>query len=166
MSDDIEAIIENLENSEKLYRLLLSVLEKEKKAALSSAPDLLSSAVEEKEALMAELRRLERGRRLLINRISAAWNIPEEQLRLSLLAERTHAAQAAQIRRLSLSLRALVQENKKSNDENRLLVRHCLHIVNSALGFFHHWILPTDSYGASGRMNMHNNSGKLVSGAV
>ena len=166
MPADIEALIEILDHSEQGYRRLLAVLQEEKQAALSSTPDRLSTIIEEKAILMAELGRTERKRQLLLHGISAAWKIPAEHLRLSMLADKANAAQASKIEQLSVSLRDLVTRTKKANDENRLLVRHCLRIVNSAIGFFKHWVLPTDVYGASGRLTAHNNSGKLVSGAV
>jgi flagellar biosynthesis/type III secretory pathway chaperone len=126
----------------------------------------LSRAVEEKEELLAQLRYLERKRQVLINQVAAQWNIPMKEIKLSTLAEKTNGPQSSRIRRLSASLNDLVPKIKQANEENRMLIQHCLSIVHGALGFFQHWIMPTDVYGASGQMSMHNHNGKLISGAV
>lgn len=166
MSETIEKLIDVLERSESVYQQLLPVFQKEKKATLGSEPEQLSSALAEKEELLAQMRILERQRLLLIHQISAAWNVPVDDLRLSGLADRTQGTQAARIRQLNISLRKLVQRIKRANEENRILIQHCLNIVHGALGFFHHWVMPTDVYGASGKMSMHNHNGKLISGAI
>lgn len=166
MSANIEQLIAVLERSESIYQQLLPVFQKEKKAALSSDPEQLSSAVADKKALLAQMRTLEHQRQLLINRISAIWNVPVKEIRLSGLADRTQGTQAARLRRLNISLKELVQKIKRANAENRTLIQHCLRIVHGALGFLQHWVIPTDIYGSSGQMNHQHNNGNLVSGDI
>ena len=166
MSDTVEPLIEVLEKSESIYQQLLPVFQQEKRATLSSEPDRFSAIVEEKEALLAQLRQLDRQRHLILHQISAVWNIPVNDLRLSTVADKLEGSQSAQIRELRLSLNELVKKIKRSNEENRLLIQHCLDIVQGTLGFFHQMVMPKDVYGASGRMSQHNGGGKLVSGAI
>ncbi|MGD9249234.1 MAG: flagellar protein FlgN [Desulfobacteraceae bacterium] len=166
MPDKIEPLIEVLEKSESIYQQLLPVFQQEKKATLSSQPDRFSAIVEEKEALLAQLRQLDRQRHLILHQISKVWNIPVNDLRLSTVADKIEGPQSARIRDLRMSLKGLIQKIKRSNEENRLLIQHCLDIVQGTLGFFHQMVIPKDVYGASGRMSLHNGNGKLVSGAV
>lgn len=166
MSDTIEQLIEVMEDSEKIYEQLLPVFQKEKKAAFSSQPDSFCEIVEEKEELLAHLSRLERRRQIILNQISAQWDIPLNELRLSILADRIQGGQSSRIRRLRTSLNELIRKVKKSNEENRRLIQHCLEIVQGTLGFFQHWVMPRDVYGASGQMSMHHRNGNLISGAV
>lgn len=166
MSATIEKLIEVLERSESVYRQLVPVFQKENQAALNSDPEKLSSVLAEKAALLAHIQTIERRRMLIINQISSAWRIPVKDLRLSILADRTAEPQATQIRRLNISLRELVQKIKQANEENRRLIQHCLNIVHGALGFFQHWMMPPDMYGASGRLSHQRSSGRLVSGAI
>ena len=70
------------------------------------------------------------------------------------------------MKRLSISLNDLVPKIKQANEENRAIIQHCLSIVHGALGFFQHWVMPTDVYGASGQMSMHQKGGNLISGAI
>lgn len=166
MSDNIEQLIAVLEKSESIYQQLLPVFQKEKKATLSSDPEQLSSAVADKQALLAQMGVLERQRQLLINKISITWSVPVKELRLSGLADRTQGTQAARLRRLNSSLKALVQKIKRANEENRRLIQHCLGIVHGAFGFLQHWMMPTDVYGSSGQVSRQHNNGNLVSGAI
>ena len=166
MSDTVEPLIEVLEKSESIYQQLLPVFQKEKRATLSSEPGRFSAIVEEKEALLAQLRQLDRQRHLILHQISAVWNIPVNDLRLSTVADKLEGSQSAQIRELRRSLKGLVQKIKRSNEENRLLIKHCLDIVQGTLGFFHQMVMPKDVYGASGRVSLYNGNGKLVSGAI
>lgn len=166
MSANIEQLITVLEESERIYQQLLPVFDREKSAAFSSEPDTFSAVVEEKEALLAQLRRIDRKRQVILNQISAIWNIPVHELRLSVMADRLEGLQSSRIRRLQSSLEKLTKRVKRRNEENRRLIRHCLDIVQGTLGFFQHWVMPKDVYGASGHMNMHQKSGRLISGAV
>lgn len=166
MSDTIEQLIEVLQDSEKIYEQLLPVFLKEKKAAFSSQPDVFSKVVEEKEELLAHLSRLELRRQIILNQISTQWDIPLNELRLSILADRTQGVQSSTIRWLRTSLNELTRKVKKANEENRRLIQHCLDIVQGTLGFFQHWVMPRDIYGQSGQMSMHHRNGHLISGAV
>ena len=166
MSANIDKLIGILEKSEAIYRQLLPVIQTEKQAALTAKPDQLTSATEKKEELLVRLQQLERNRQILINRISTESGIPVKDITLSALSKKTDDVRAAKVKRLSDSLNALVPVIKKANEENRAVIQHCLNIVQSALGFFQHWVMPTDVYGASGRMSMQHKGGKLISGAV
>ena len=166
MSANIDKLIGILEKSEAIYRQLLPVIQTEKQAALMAKPDQLTSATEKKEELLARLQQLERNRQILINRISTESDIPVKDITLSALSKKTDDVRAVKVKRLSDSLNALVPVIKKANEENRAVIQHCLNIVQGALGFFQHWVMPTDVYGATGRMSMQQKGGKLISGAV
>lgn len=166
MSATIEQLIKVLEASENMYEELLPLFEREKRAALGSDPDAFSDVVAEKTELLAQLHRMDCKRQVVLGQISAAWNIPVHELRLSTMADRVEGLQSSRIRRLRSSLGGLTKRVKRCNEENRRLIQHCLDIVQSTLGFFQHRVMPKDVYGASGQMNVHQRSGSLISGAV
>ena len=166
MKPSIDDLLTILEQSENLYQQMLPVIQREKQAALSAQADELTSASEEKEELLAQLQQLERKRQILIHQIADDRHLPVEQIKLSTLADSSDQNQASRMKRLSASLNELVPIIKKANEENRAIIQHCLSIVHGALGFFQHWMMPTDVYGASGQMSMHQKGGNLISGAV
>ena len=166
MTATIETLLSLLETSEGVYQKLLPASQKEKLAALSARADQLTSASEEKEVLLAQLQRLERKRQVLIHQLAAERHMPVEAIKLSTLAGESDAIQSSRAKRLMDSLNQLVPKIKSANEENRAIIQHCLAIVRGALGFFQHWVMPTDVYGASGRMSMHHSGGNLISGAI
>jgi flagellar biosynthesis/type III secretory pathway chaperone len=166
MTATVKALLDLLETSEGVYQKLLPAIQKEKEAALSARADQLTSASEEKEVLLAELQRLERKRQVLIQQLAAERDIPVGDIKLSTLAGENDAIQSSRAKRLIASLNQLVPEIKSANEENRAIIQHCLSIVHGALGFFQHWVMPTEVYGASGRMSMHRRGGNLISGAI
>ena len=166
MSDIAASLINVLEKTECIYQMLLPVFQQEKRATLSSEPEKLGAIVEEKEDLLAQLRQLDRKRHLLLDQLASAWGVSVNALRLSIVADQLEGLQATRIRELQLSLSGLVGHIKRSNEENRRLIQHCLVLVQGTLGFFQQTVVPTDVYGASGRMSQHNGGGKLVSGAI
>jgi flagellar biosynthesis/type III secretory pathway chaperone len=162
----IDQVIDLLEQSEKLYRLLLAVIQEEKKAVLGSNPKLLAEVTAEKEALLARLNQLERQRLRLVQLLSGTLNISAERLNLSILAEKSDNGHRSRIKKLAESLGGLVKRVKQANEENRALIQHCLNLTQSAFCFFQHWMMPASVYGASGRINCGQRNGKLLSGTV
>jgi flagellar biosynthesis/type III secretory pathway chaperone len=166
MTATVEKLLNLLEASEGLYQDLLPAIQKEKQAALSAQVAQLTKATEEKEALLAQLRHLERKRQVLIHQVAANRKLPVEKIKLSILVEENDADHSSRARRLMTSLNELVPKIRKANEENRAIMQHCLRIVHGALGLFQHWVMPTDVYGASGQMTQHPNGGNLISGAI
>lgn len=162
----IEQIIDVLEQSEKLHQSLLPVIESEKQAALGSDPKRLAEVVAEKEALLANMKHLERRRIQIIHQIADAMNLSAPQVNLSTLLTRVEGAQKTRIEHLKDSLNKVVKTIKLANEENRALIRHCLALSQNALGFFQHWMMPASVYGASGRISSKQSNGKLLSGTV
>jgi flagellar biosynthesis/type III secretory pathway chaperone len=166
MSATIIQLIKVLEECEKVYQQLLPVFDREKKAAFSSEPDTFSAVVEEKEELLARLGQLDHQRQVILRQISTAWNMPLHELRLSTIADRVERQLSSRIIGLRSSLGGLTRKVKRCNEENRLMIQHCLDLVRGTLGFFQHWMMPKDVYASSGRMNAHQRNGSLISGAV
>lgn len=166
MTVNIDALLSILEESEAVYQRMLPVIHREKQAALFAQADQLTSASEEKEELLAQLQQLERQRQIIIHQIAADCHLPVNEIKLSTLADQSDQHRASRMKRLSASLNELVPKIKKANEESRAIIQHCLHIVHGALGFFQHWVMPTDVYGASGQMSLHQKGGSLISGAI
>jgi flagellar biosynthesis/type III secretory pathway chaperone len=166
MTDTAASLINVLEETERRYQQLLPVFQREKRITLSSEPEKLAAIIEEKETLLAQLRRLDRHRQLLLHQMASVWGIPVNDVGFTMVADHLEEPHASRIRELGLSLNALVNRVKRSNEENRRLIQHCLDIVQGTLGLFQHMVLPRQMYGASGRMRLHHHNGNLVSGAI
>ena len=166
MKAKIDQIISNLGQSEKVYQSLLPVIFRERKAALGSDPRTLAESSLEKETLLAQLRPLEKQRLRLVGELGDHMGIPAANLSLSRLAEIADSEQTPRIERLRESFGRLVRKVKLENEQNRVLVQHCLTLTQGAIGFFQHWMIPASVYGASGRISSGQNNGHLLSGNV
>jgi flagellar biosynthesis/type III secretory pathway chaperone len=161
----IEQIIQLLENTEKLHLTLVPVIERERRVALGSVPQLLVDIAVEKEVVLAQLGQLERQRALILGQLAEDLNIAMPQLNLTILSEHADMNQKQRIARLKNILGKLVKDIKRKNEENRALIQHRLALTQNSLGFFQHWMIPASVYGSSGRINSSHSNGKLLSGS-
>ena len=166
MKVKIDQIIATLDQSEKVYESLLPVIFRERKAALGSNLRKMADASLEKETLLAQLSALEKQRLRLVNQLAVHMDIPAAGLNLSAIAEIADGDQGRQIRRLRESFGKLVRTVKLENEQNRVLIQHCLTLTQGAIGFFQHWMIPASVYGASGRISSGQNNGNLLTGNV
>ncbi len=167
MNSDILDRLENvLTQSEERYGELLHLLQREKEAAIHSNAGQLAGVVEQKTELLSILAVLEKQRVELLQTISGKLRIPIDQLTLSKIAMSLPSEKSVLFRNISESLKSLALKVKQANEENRMLVRHCLDLVVGSLGFFHQMLNPVSVYGASGRVNARAGSGRLLSGIV
>jgi flagellar biosynthesis/type III secretory pathway chaperone len=162
----LDEIIDVLEQSEALCQALLTIAEREKAAALGYDHRELARASAEKEEVLARLNRTERKRIELVLQIADDLKLSPTQLCLSELKTRANVRQAMRIESLRSSLGGLTKAIKRINAENRQLIQHCLDLSRNALSFFQRWMMPAAVYGASGRMDSNQRSGKLLSGTV
>ena len=166
MTAILNQLIDVLEQSEGMYQMWLTLTERERAAALGCRHQLLVQVNDEKEELLARLARNDRRRVDLLHRMADDLKMPPSQLNLSALESRAEASEAVRIGKLRSSLKTLVQRIKQANVENRQLIRHCMDLSRSALGFFQHWMMPAAVYGSTGRVNTGHRNGKLLSGTV
>ena len=165
-SDTFDRLTNILTQSEERYEKLMGLLKLEKEAAIHSNAGQLAGVIEEKTELLAILAALEKRRGELLQAISAELRIPPDQVTLSRIAQCLPSEKYELFNNISKSLRSLALKVKHANEENRLLVRHCLDLVGGALAFFHQLLNPVAVYGASGRVDVRSGSGRLLSGII
>jgi Mg2+ and Co2+ transporter CorA len=167
MEHVIASVIEILRQTEATYKRLLALIEMEKSAVLASDIDQLTAAGAEKQVVISQLTGLEQQRQWQLQLLGKALRLPCETLNLSDLSARIDAPYKEQLRDLQQRLNRVVERANHANNECRMLVRHCLRLVQNALGFFQHWMDTANVYGASGDMSgMGRSGGRLVSGCA
>ena len=165
-SDSIEQLAEVLTQSEKRYGELLVLLQREKEATVRSNAEMLAGVVEQKTEVLAVLAFLEKKRARLVQSLAGTLHIPADQLTLSGLARFLPVERSGRFKRLGVSLRSLGEKVRHANNENRMLVGHCLDLVRNTLGLFQQRMNPASVYGASGQVNRRAGSGRLLSGII
>ncbi len=166
MDQLIEELIEQLQRAETLYLRMLSLIEQEKRAAIASDILQLTAVNEAKESLVIQINRLESRRQHLARQIAGLLKLPSEKLQLSALAVRVQMPHSGQLVQLSSRLKDLTGKVKQSNEECRMLIRHCLRLVQNGLNFFHYWMGMADVYGTCGNIKSAKGNGRLLSGNI
>ena len=153
-----EAYLIALQEMTGLYEQMLSVMETEKSAVAASDIDALVSATAEKQRLLAQLAACEQRGRQLTHQITAGKRPIDLASMLDLVAPEERGA----LKQTGTALKALLEKIRLKNRENRLLVQHCLTLVQNSLSFFNHWNRAESVYGATGTMRA-SKGGRLLS---
>jgi flagellar biosynthesis/type III secretory pathway chaperone len=162
----VDQLTEVLSESETHYGQWLSLLGEEKQAVIDSDVRRLVKVLERKTEVMAMLGALEKQRNRLLACFATELRIPVGQLTLTSLAAALSDERSSRIRQSGSALRRLAVKVRRSNQENRMLVTHCLNLVRGALGFFQNVVNPVATYASSGKVQAGSGGGNLVSGVI
>jgi flagellar biosynthesis/type III secretory pathway chaperone len=163
----IETMVAVLRQFEELYNSMLPIMDQEKKAVLSSDIEVLNSIAAEKATIVAGLKDLDQRRMLLLQDLSKYFDIPYRQMNLSVLAKLVGPLYDTKFIALQKSLNHVLAKIRKTNDENRLLIGHCLKIVRNSLGFFDLCSRSTSVYDASGDVSdAARRNGRFLSNSI
>ncbi|MCP4744596.1 MAG: flagellar protein FlgN [Desulfobacteraceae bacterium] len=158
----IDQLIDVLKQVEKKYTQLLPLLDSELEAVIAVDIKALTSAVLEKERLISGIRQLDQKRIALLTQLSVQFNFCPDSVTLSALAQKVSYEHGIELNTLKGSITKLIQRVQQSNKQMRMLIRHCLRLVEQASSFFYHWAQVSSVYGVSGNINSANTGGRLV----
>ena len=164
MKPETMELIDILEQERRLYESLLDRLQREKDVMLGSRARQLTRLTEEKQALSAQLAKLEAQRQLVLDRIAGELNLPVRQLTLKMIARHADTLAADRILQVRDALIDVTRAAREANEENRSLVRHCLGLVQGSLSFLRQLISPPPVYGSSGGVVVDAQNGHFMSG--
>jgi len=120
-----------------LYGSLLSILQKEKNAVVDSSLEKLIESSKEKENLFLKIRILEEQRPVIL-----------------------------EIRNCQSSFVSLVQSIQEINLANKALLNHSLELVRGSLSLLNDLMSSNQIYYRTGKMQLNDQSGKLLSGKI
>ena len=164
MKPEIRELIDILKQQHQLYECMLDRLRREKAVMLGSQARQLTSLIEEKQALTAQLAKLEAQRQLVLNRIAGELNLPAQRLSLRIIARHVDPLAAERILQVRDALLTVIRAVREANDESRCLVQHCLGLVQGSLSFLRQLISPPPVYGSSGGIVANAHNGHFMSG--
>jgi flagellar biosynthesis/type III secretory pathway chaperone len=166
MKSLIGNLIDVLQQSEDLYRQLEALLRQETRAVVSGQIERLVALTSEKQGILAQLSLLSHQQGQLRYQLAGIYRMPNQGMSLSLLAERVPEPYSQQLKQRRDSMRECLNGVRRLNQESRVLVQHCLKMVQNALSFFAGWASATPVYGSSGEMNTRSRGGRLLSSNV
>lgn len=164
MKPETSELIGILEQEHQLYERMLDRLQREKAVMLGSQARQLTSLTEEKQALSAQLAKLEARRQVVLNRIAGELNLPAHQLSLRIIARHADTLAAERILQVREALLDVTRAVREANEESRRLVQHCLGLVQGSLSFLRQLIGPPPVYGSSGGIVANAQNGHFMSG--
>ena len=148
--EDIQTI---LQKELVVYKKILFLLKKEKKAIASLSLEELIKLNKEKENLLLEIKILEESRNEVLDRIATKLNIAKEDLTLSKLVSTLDFSQTKKLKILQEELISIASSIQTINNTNSLLLKESIQFVQNSISFLRSFISS----------ELYLNTGKLVS---
>ena len=149
-----------------LYESLLSILQKEKSAVVDSSLEKLIESSKEKENLFLKIRILEEQRPVILERLAQKLGQSTQSLTLTKLSHLVQEPYATRIRNCQSSFVSLVQSIQEINLANKALLNHSLELVRGSLSLLNDLMSSNQIYYRTGKMQLNDQSGKLLSGKI
>jgi flagellar biosynthesis/type III secretory pathway chaperone len=158
----LEQLLGLLGRETELYQSMLTVIDKEKEAAVRSELIALNDAAGEKENIMAALRKSDEKRRRMVTCLAEDLGYPRQELtlkKLSQLVDEPFAGQLRQARRDLLSVMARVQE---ANQLAQQLFEHSQVLLRGAFNLLNELLSSNTVYHCTGNIHSLYSTGKCV----
>ena len=159
----LEKLISLLNEEFSFYRMLLTFLQKERKAIVHSQLEELTECTKEKENLILKIRVLEEQRVNYLSNLGDVLGTPVQELALTDLAQIVEVPYATQLADCATSLNALIQSIQEVNQSNRALVSHSLDLIRGSLTLLNDLISHNAVYYQTGRVQAGEKSGIVFS---
>jgi len=155
-----------LEGEIGLYASMLLALQTEKKAIVDSNPTELNETSREKENLFLKIRILEEQRISLLEKLAQELGQPSQDLTLSKLSQLVQEPQATQLGECHSTFLSLAQSIQEINQSNKTLLTHSLDLLKGSLSLLSDLLSSNPVYYRTGKMEVGDQSGRLLSGKV
>jgi flagellar biosynthesis/type III secretory pathway chaperone len=158
----LEQLIDILRRETGLYQSLLTVIDKEKEAAVRSKLNALNEAGVEKENIMIELRHSDEQRRRLVRCLADELGYPFQDLTLKKLSQLVDEPLAGQLRQASTDLTTVLSRAQETNQRTKQLFEHSLELLRGAFNLLNELLSSNTIYYRTGNINSSNTTGKCV----
>ena len=162
----LKELLKLLEDEIEIFRFLLPICRKEKKAVLASDLNELNKTLAKKEKLLFNMRSLEKRRTHVMNQLSEALELSPDELTLKKLARSVQKPYSIRLKNSGSQLLKLTKNITNANNANKGIFAHSLDIVKSALTLLQNVIAPGQVYHRTGKVQADHHSGKVLSGEI
>ena len=162
----LKELLKLLEDEIEIFRFLLPICRKEKKAVLASDLNELNKTLAKKEKLLFNMRSLEKRRTHVMNQLSEALELSPDELTLKKLARSVQKPYSTRLKNSGLELLKLAKNISNANNANKGIFAHSLNIVKGALTLLQNVIAPGQVYHRTGKVQADHHSGKVLSGEI
>jgi flagellar biosynthesis/type III secretory pathway chaperone len=155
-----------LEEETDLYRSLLSILQKEKKAVVATRIEELNEVSKEKESLLLKIRILEEQRLRVQGRLADSLGYKPQDLTLTKLSQLVEEPHSIRLKICYSNLLTLIPSIREINHSNKSLLTHSLELVRGSLTLLSNFVASNAVYYRTGEMQIGSKSGNVLSGEV
>jgi len=155
-----------LERESELYRSILTVIDKESKAAVRSNLTALTKAGEEKENILAKLRVIEKERIRLVREMADALGYPPQGLTLTMISQLVGQPFAGRLNQAGTELSTVLNTVKNANHRNKQLFEHSQELLKGSFNLLSELTRSDMVYYRTGNMQRTYQTGKCVNGEI
>ena len=155
-----------LERERELYRSMLTVIDKESKAAVRSNLNALTKAGEEKENILAKLRLTEEERIRLVREMAQALGYPPQGFTLTMISQLVGQPFAGRLIEAGTALSTVLNTVKNANHRNKQLFEHSQELLKGSFNLLSELTRSDVVYYRTGNMQRTYQTGKCVNDEI
>ncbi len=162
----IHQLLRVLERESELYRSMLTVIDKESKAAVRSDLNALSKSGEEKENILVKLRRIEEQRIRLVREIADALGHPPRDFTITMISQLVGEPFAGRLSQAGTDLSIVLNTVKDANHRNKQLFEHSRELLKDSFNLLSELTRSDMVYYRTGNVQRTYQTGKCVNGEI
>jgi flagellar biosynthesis/type III secretory pathway chaperone len=166
MKTTINQLIRILEREGDLYKLMLTVMEKESRAAVRSDLNALTATGEEIENILKKLRPVEEQRTQLVGEMAETLGYPSKDLSITKIAQRVDEPFAGRLRQAGADLSTVLNSVKDTNHRNKQVVAHSMELLRGSFNLLSALTRADTVYYRNGDIQRTYQTGKCVNGEI
>ena len=145
---------------------MLTVTEKEGKAAVRSELNALINVGEEKENILVKLRLLEEQRIRMVKEVAEALGCPPRDITLTMISQMVDEPFAGRLSQAGTDLSTLLNTLKEANHRNKQLFEHSLELLRGSFNLLSELTHSGMVYYRTGNIQRTYQTGKCVNGEI
>ena len=162
----INQLLRLLGQERELYRSMLTVIDKESKAAVRSDLNALTKAGEEKENILVKLRSIEEKRIRLVREMADVLGHPPRDFTLTMMSQLVGEPLAGRLSQAGTDLSTVLNTVKDANHRNKQLFEHSLELLRGSFNLLSELTQSDMVYYRTGNIQRTYQTGKCVNGEI
>jgi flagellar biosynthesis/type III secretory pathway chaperone len=162
----INQLLGVLERESELYRSMLTVIDKESKAAVRADLNALTEASEEKENILVKLRLIEEQRIRLVREMAEALGYPLRDFTITMISQLVGEPFAGRLSQAGADLSKVLNTVKDANHRNKQLFEHSRELLRGSFNLLSELTQSDMVYYRTGNVQRTYQTGKCVNGEI
>lgn len=162
----IQQLLGVIEEEREIYRSMLTLIDKESKAAVRSDVIALTTAGEEKENILAKLALIEDQRMRVVNEIADALGYAPGDLTINKISQLMGEPFAGRLSQAGAELLTVLNTVKAANRRNKLLFEHSRELLRGSFNILSELTRSDTVYYRTGNIQRTYQTGKCVNGEI